>query len=60
MVDDYAIIRRLHELLETSDLNVTTEKHIRVEAARREFQIDLSERKQFLRDEIQELPEPEA
>lgn len=54
---DYAplepvIVQRLHRLLESSDLDVTTEKHIRIQLEK-EFGIDLSERKKALRQEIQ-------
>lgn len=46
------LVQRLHRLLESSDLDVTTEKHIRVQLEK-EFGIDLSERKKALRQEIQ-------
>lgn len=52
MVSDQAIVKRLHQLLAVSDLNVTTEKHIRLQLEA-EFDLDLSERKKFLREEIQ-------
>ncbi|GJP55821.1 hypothetical protein CLOM_g14849 [Closterium sp. NIES-68] len=52
MVSDAEIVRRLREILNEADLDVTTEKSIRMQLER-EYNIDLSERKKFIRQEVQ-------
>eukprot|EP00475_Leptophrys_vorax_P002301 TRINITY_DN11292_c0_g1_i3.p1 TRINITY_DN11292_c0_g1~~TRINITY_DN11292_c0_g1_i3.p1 ORF type:complete len:260 (-),score=38.67 TRINITY_DN11292_c0_g1_i3:325-1104(-) len=52
MVADKDIVFRLREILNEADLDVTTEKSIRTQLEQ-EFDIDLSERKKFIRQEVQ-------
>lgn len=52
MVNDVQLATRLREILDVADLEVTTEKTIRTQL-QEEFGIDLSQRKKFIRQEVE-------
>ena len=52
MVSDANLKQRLRQILDVADLEVTTEKSIRLQLEK-EFRTDLTERKKFIRQEIQ-------
>ncbi|THF94579.1 hypothetical protein TEA_002927 [Camellia sinensis var. sinensis] len=51
MVSDSELVNRLWDVLQTSDLNTTTARSVR-RTLESEFDIDLSDRKPFFRDQI--------
>jgi len=51
MVSDNELVDRLREFLSTSDLNITTNSDVR-RKLEKDFNIDLSDRKVFIREQI--------
>lgn len=54
---DSQVIKRLHQILKNADLEKTTVKNIQKQLEA-DLRITLSERKQFIRDEVPNIPPP--